>query len=492
MTDAAGRTPALAPGATIDGFHVEAHLHRGGMAELWRVRRAGDPDGAPPLVMKVPRAERGEDPASVVGFEVEQMIMPILAGPHVPRFVAKGGFTGRQPYIVMECIPGDSLKARFDAAPLPLAEVVEIGWKVATALHDLHRQKLVHLDVKPSNVLFRPAPDGAARGDAVLIDFGLSRHAGLPDLLDEEFTLPMGTGPYMSPEQIRFVRSDPRSDLFALGVMLYHLATGHRPFGAPTSVGGLKRRLWQPPVPPRALRAEIPPWLQEVILRCLEVDPALRHGTAAQLAFDLRHPGQVGLTDRATRADTGGRRAALKRWFASLGATTTAAPAEAAQPEMRSPIVLAAVDVAGAERALLDAVREVAHRLMQTAPDARLACLAVIRTGLIGPAEAAVSEGGSLHMELLVQLEHWAHPVVKALGLRASDHAQRVTFHVIEAGDVAGGIVDYARRNQVDHIVIGARSSGKLRRHLGSVSAQVAAEADCAVTVVRVPGGGHG
>jgi nucleotide-binding universal stress UspA family protein len=491
VTDGAARTPSIAPGQAIDGFVVEAHLHRGGMAELWRVRRETDPPGAPPLVMKVPRAERGEDPASVVGFEVEQMIMPILAGAHVPRFVAKGGFTGRLPYIVMEWIPGASLKARFDVAPLPLAEVVEVGWKVATALHDLHRQQLVHLDVKPSNVLFRAAPDGS-RGDAVLIDFGLSRHAGLPDLLDEEFTLPMGTGPYMSPEQIRFVRSDPRSDLFALGVMLYHLATGQRPFGAPTSVAGLKRRLWQPPVPPRALRVDIPAWLQDVILRCLEVDPALRHGTAAQLAFDLRHPDQVALTDRATRTDTGGRKAALRRWFASLGATTAAAPAEAAQPAMRSPIVLAAVDVAGAERPLLDAVREVAHRLMQTAPGARLACLAVIKTGLIGPAEAAVSEGGSLHMELLVQLEHWAHPVVKALGLRASDHAQRVTFHVIEAGDVAGGIVDYARRNHVDHIVIGARSSGRLRRHLGSVSAQVAAEADCAVTVVRVPGGERG
>jgi eukaryotic-like serine/threonine-protein kinase len=495
VTDGTPRGPAIAPGQAIDGFVVEAHLHRGGMADLWRVRREGDAPDAPPLVMKVPRAERGEDPASVVGFEVEQMIMPILAGPHVPRFVAKGGFTGRLPYIVMEWIPGASLKARFDVAPLPLEEVVEVGWKVATALHDLHRQQLVHLDVKPSNVLFRPPRDGAqggARGDAVLIDFGLSRHAGLPDLLDEEFTLPMGTGPYMSPEQIRFVRNDPRSDLFALGVMLYHLATGQRPFGAPTSVAGLKRRLWQPPVPPRALRADLPPWLQELILRCLEVDPALRHGTAALLAFDLRHPGQVALTERSARLDTGGRSAALRRWFASLGATTAAAPAEAARPPVRSPIVLAAVDVAGAERPLLDAVREVAQRLMQTAPDARLACLAVIKTGLIGPAEAAVSEGGSLHMELLVQLEHWAHPVVKALGLRASAHAQRVTFHVIEAGDVAGGIVDYARRNQVDHVVIGARSSGRLRRHLGSVSAQVAAEADCAVTVVRVPGGERG
>ena len=71
------------------------------------------------------------------------------------------------------------------------------------------------------------------RRAAVLVDFGLSRHDHLPDLLDEEFTLPMGTGPYISPEQVQYVRDDPRSDLFALGVMLYHFTTGERPFGQP-------------------------------------------------------------------------------------------------------------------------------------------------------------------------------------------------------------------------------------------------------------------
>jgi serine/threonine protein kinase len=131
--------------------------------------------------------------------------------------------------------------------------VIEIGARVATALHDLHRQHLVHLDVKPSNIMFRPD------GTAVLVDFGLSRHDHLPDLLDEEFELPMGTGPYMSPEQVQFVRNDPRSDLFALGVMLYHFTTGQRPFGSARHVRGLRRRLYLDPVPPRALRATARP-----------------------------------------------------------------------------------------------------------------------------------------------------------------------------------------------------------------------------------------
>jgi nucleotide-binding universal stress UspA family protein len=152
----------------------------------------------------------------------------------------------------------------------------------------------------------------------------------------------------------------------------------------------------------------------------------------------------------------------------------------------RSPIVLAAVDVAAADAALLDAVREAVAQLMHTTTDARLACLAVMKAGAApNPHPERPGTDDSAHVELLVRLKHWAHPVAKSLGLHGPAHDGRVTFHVIEAGDAAEAIVDYARRNQVDHIVLGARSSGKLRRHLGSVSAQVAAEAGCTVTVVR-------
>jgi nucleotide-binding universal stress UspA family protein len=471
----------LQPGQVIDDFRLEERTHQGGMASLWRVTRVSGDDPLP-LIMKVPRIKGGEDPASIVGFEVEQMIMPALAGVHVPKFVAKGDFTG-QPYIVMERIAGESLKPRFDAAPIPLDEVVTIGWKVATALHDLHRQQVIHLDVKPSNVMFREGP-GHEKGEAVLVDFGLSRHDRLPDLLEEEFELPMGTGPYMSPEQVQFVRNDPRSDLFALGVMLYHLATGARPFGAPTSVRGLRRRLYQEPVPPRALRADLPPWLQEIILRCLEVQPARRHQSAAQLAFELQNPDQVALTARAERIERSGPLEQMKRWFGAMGAEPQAAGGATGQTA-RSPILLAALDVAGAEPALLAAVRHTVQRLLQTEPGARLACLAVMKTNRIGMDDLGAPDGSSRHLNLLVQLKHWARPVVKALDLQGEGQAGRVTFHVLEASDAATAIVDYARRNQVDHIVLGARSSGSLRRYLGSVSSQVAAESECTVTVVR-------
>ena len=135
----------------------------------------------------------------------------------------------------------------------------------------------------------------------MLIDFGLSHHNQLPDLLQEEFRLPYGTAPYMAPERLLGVRDDPRSDLFSLGVLLYFFTTGVRPFGETETLRGMRRRLWRDPYPPRKLQADYPPWLQEIVLRCLEIEPVWRYPTASQLAFDLGHPDQVKLTARAER-----------------------------------------------------------------------------------------------------------------------------------------------------------------------------------------------
>jgi len=482
FADSAAGARQLDVGEIIDQFRLEEHLHQGGMASLWRVVRV-DESGQPlvraeamPLIMKVPRIKGGEDPATIVGFEVERMIMPMLSGPHVPRYVAKGDFT-RQPYIVMEHIPGPTLRPRLDEVPLAIDEVVEIGTRVATALNDLHRQHVVHLDIKPSNILFR------ADGTAVLVDYGLSRHDHLPDLLDEEFTLPMGTGPYMSPEQVQFVRNDPRSDLFALGVMLYHLTTGERPFGAPSSVHGLRKRLYLDPVPPRAVRADCPPWLQEIILKCLEVKAEQRYQSAAQLAFDLRNPDQVALTRRAERMARSSTLSRAKRWFFALGSEPDARPPiSAAEMVNKSPIIMAAVDVEGASERLLAQLRETVHRLVLTEPGARLACVSVMRTARIGMDELVDKSGQSVHVKQLVLLKHWARPISKALSLDDG----RLTFHVLEAPDPATALVDFAHRTHVDHLVMGARGNSALRRYLGSVSSQVVAESDCTVTVVRV------
>lgn len=460
----------LAPGAEIDGYVLEAHLHRGGMAALWRVRHPHLPS---PAIMKIPMLSDPSDPTAIVSFEVEQMIMPLLTGVHVPRFYGSGGFES-VPYLVMEELPGHSLRKRFEDSPLPPEEVATIGHKIATALHALHKQQVIHLDLKPSNVMFRERPDGS-QGEAVLIDYGLARHDHLPDLLAEEFRLPMGTGPYISPEQVMRVRNDPRSDLFALGVLMYHLATGVRPFGFPTTVRGLKRRLVDIPKAPRALNPQVPPWLQEVILHCLEVDPEQRYGSAAQVAFDLAHGDQVALTGRAERLADDGAGARFKRWFKSIGVEQ--ATRSVSRTLESAPIIMAAVDLSQEWEALAAALRTAARRVLQTEPRARLACVSVLRTNRIGMDVTTDDAGRNLHVTRLVELKHWARDLELP--------PERITFHVLEAPDPANAIIDYAATNRVDHIVIGSRGNSTLRRYLGSVSAKVVAQAECTVTVVK-------
>ena len=128
----------LRPGDVIDGFRLVERMHVGGMAHLWRATRD---DMSPPAILKAPIIQDGDDATAIVSFEMEQMILPLLQGPHAPRFIASGDFT-QQPFIVMELIDGESLLSRVDHAPLPVEEVVEIGGGVARALADLHSQNV--------------------------------------------------------------------------------------------------------------------------------------------------------------------------------------------------------------------------------------------------------------------------------------------------------------------------------------------------------------
>ncbi|MGD0023908.1 MAG: serine/threonine protein kinase, partial [Xanthobacteraceae bacterium] len=114
--------PSLKPGSMIDGFRLEQRVHQGGMATLWRVSRAGT---TIPMLMKVPIIVEGADPAAIVSFEMEQMILPRLSGVHVRKFVAAGDFAV-QPYIVMERVPGETLLPRLPELPLPYAEVADL------------------------------------------------------------------------------------------------------------------------------------------------------------------------------------------------------------------------------------------------------------------------------------------------------------------------------------------------------------------------------
>src|SRR4051812_31713258 len=323
----------IEPGAVIDGFAIGECVHRGGMATLWNVTR---PDIATPLLMKVPRVSEGEDSGAIVSFEMEQMILPRLSGPHVPACFGTGDFA-RQAYVAIEVIPGKTLFSRLGELPLAYEEAVVIAGKIAAALADLHRQNVIHHDIKPSSIMFRPS------GECVLIDFGLSHHNQLPDLLQEEFRLPYGTAPYMAPERLLGVRDDPRSDLFSLGVLLYFFTTGERPFGESETLRCMRRRLWRDPYPPRKLKPDYPPWLQEIVLRCLEIEPVWRQPTASQLAFELGHPFQVKLTSRSERLKRDPISTVWRRRF-NRGLTLPKPKSDVAAQLASGPIVVVALD----------------------------------------------------------------------------------------------------------------------------------------------------
>lgn len=461
----------LEPGAELDGFTIEECIHSGGMAHIYRVRYTqGARDPGFPLAMKIPRMTAGDGAENIVSFEVEHQIMQVLSGPHVPRFVAAGDLEN-VPYLVMEYVQGKTLQHWLDAPERPgVDELARLGASVALAVHSLHQQNTVHLDLKPANVLIRPD------GSAVLLDFGLSCNAMYPDLLAEQLRKAVGSPAWIAPEQVVGVRGDPRSDIFAIGVMLYELATGKLPFGVPQTEGGLRQRLWVDPAPPRKLQPQLPQWLQEVILRCLDPVAAKRYPSAAHLAFDLRHPEQVTVTERGRNVEGTGFGTHFKRWLRAAGMQYQPSPLPAQQIE-EVPIVMVALPHWDVTDATLYSLRQAVGRTLGTRPGARLACVTVISSGDTNASSDEKSET-SVHRRYLANLRQWAQPL-DLMGHQTS-------FHVIESGDVAQALVNYAVGNRVSVIVMGAATHGlKTQRFVATVPIKVAMDAPCTVILVK-------
>ena len=465
----------LNPGHLIDGFEIEACLHAGGMAHIYQVVYAPSDEGTRraaefPMAMKIPRMTASDGAENIVSFEIEQQILSALKGPHVPRFVAAGDLS-RLPYLVMEYVQGQTLQHWMDQRKtLSFQEIAALGAAMARAVHSLHQQNVCHLDLKPANVLIRPD------GTAVMLDFGLSCHAHFPDLMAEELRKAVGSPVWISPEQVVGVRGDPRSDVFAIGVMLYELATGELPFGEPATAAGMRQRLWMDPTPVRQHRPDVPAWLQEVILRCLAPVAADRYPSASHLAFDLTHPDQVKVTARGEQTVGTGFWVHFKRWLRASGMSYQPSPLPAQQIE-QVPIIMVAVPHHDVSDATLYSLREAVARSLGIRPGARLACVTVISSGLTSTTDAEKSET-QVHRWHLSRLQQWAQPL--DLG------GHQTSFHVLESGDVADALLRYAEGNQVNMIIMGAATHGlQMQRVLSTVPIKVAMQAPCTVILVK-------
>lgn len=250
-------------------------------------------------------------------FEREAQMVAALNHPHICSLFEVGDESGR-PYLVLELLEGETLRARLARGPVPPAQLVEWGAQIADALDAAHRRGILHRDLKPENIFVLPS------GHIKVLDFGLARmetEVGPEDLTMTSPGVMLGTVPYMSPEQARGELVDARSDIFSFGSVFYEMAAGRAPFTAKSAAETLAAVLHQQPLPPSRARTELPPKVDEIAGRCLEKDPELRYQSAADLRSDLRRLSR-GSASAADSEIAPGASAAATRAPASRAAVT--------------------------------------------------------------------------------------------------------------------------------------------------------------------------
>ena len=455
-------------GKVVDGFVIGKEVHRGGMASLFTATKEGVDV---PILLKIPRVGRDQPVESLIGFETELTILRSLKSPFVPQFLGAGNMATR-PYIAMERVEGRPLEDFIKEGKLfTIDEVVRIGADLAQAVQSLHSQDAIHLDIKPENILIDD------KGKLTLIDFGLSHHARYPDLLAEEMRKGVGSAPYISPEQVAGIRSDSRSDIFSIGAIMYELLTGELPFGNPQTMSGLRKRMWAEPFPPRAIRREIPRWLQEVVLRCLEPRAANRYQSAARLRQVLRDPEGITLTARADRVEPPSFWENLKGMFRAAGYEPSPSP----RPSMgnhEAPLMIAAIDTRQSDEDLRDLMQLTAKNLLHAYPESRLVCISTISSTPTFEGNQENETASGIVRGHLVQLMDWAKPLKLP--------PERISYHVLEAMDPASRIVEFAKDNDASLILIGAshKLPNKVTPWRTSMT-KIVEEAPCSVHIVR-------
>jgi serine/threonine-protein kinase len=285
------------------------------MATVWT---ADDPVLSRRVAVKILRPDLAENQATRTRFRQEAIAAAKVSHPNIVSTYDTGDDDGVA-YIVMELIDGPTLRDLIDTSGgLPVGEVVRIGAQVANALSAAHRAGLIHRDVKPANVLVPKS------GPVKVTDFGIAKAVGTNDGLTRTGTV-MGTARYLAPEQVNGQATDPRTDVYALGLLLYEALCGHPPFGGDTDIATAMARLTTSVPAVRDVRPEVSVALDDVIHRCLARDPAARFGSAAAVRDALervaRDPSAA--LPRPTSPATGG---------SPTGQTTGAHPRPSSAP----------------------------------------------------------------------------------------------------------------------------------------------------------------
>ena len=294
-------------GHQLDHYLIEAVAARSGMASIFRARDLRT-DRA--VAIKVPHPEMESDPLYFERFRREGEIGAKLDHPSVIKVFVDDDRS--RTYMVMEWVEGRLLRQVLnEQRKLPAERAVKLTLAICDALDYIHRNGVVHRDLKPENIMV------GAQDRIKLIDFGIAAKAGARRITFAKLSDTMGTPDYISPEQIKGKRGDARSDLYALGVILYEMLTGKAPFQGPNAFAIMNDRLLNHPVPPREIDPAISPQLQEIIYRALERDPTNRYASAREFARDLEHQDQVGMSERVELRNWKSRRVPWTRGILS-------------------------------------------------------------------------------------------------------------------------------------------------------------------------------
>lgn len=255
------------------------------------IYRATDLRDGRQVAIKLPRAGTETDPNILERFRREEQIGAALDHPNVMHTFPV--HERSRLYMVMEWVQGRLLREILaEEGKLSQERAVGITLRILDALEYIHGRGIVHRDLKPENIM-------ADEQDRVkLIDFGIASKHGARRLTFTGFSPALGTPDYIAPEQVKGKRGDQRSDLYAMGIMLYEMLIGRVPFSGPSPLAVMNERLLHSPMLPRAAEPSISPQLREVLYRALEREPKNRYATAHEFIFDLQHLDWLGITDR--------------------------------------------------------------------------------------------------------------------------------------------------------------------------------------------------